>query len=222
VTDPFTFLGLTFPQDAGFVLFITVMFCIFGFGIVLMRRGAFGRRLMAMKDSPAACATLGVNLLTTKVAVFALSAAIAGFGGAMLGMLRGSAATSNYQVLQGLPYVILIVVGGASVVSGALLGGFFFQLPIFLVDRLSNVSVTLPLTGTFKPFIIWNRVATGLLGIALGRQPEGIVPEVSSELDEKRRKRKGIETPASGLSEEGNPPPEDDATPAAPVPAPGG
>ena len=33
------------------------------------------------------------------------------------------------------------------------------------------------------------RLSTGLLGIALGRQPEGIVPEVSSELDEKRRKR---------------------------------
>ncbi|HEY8216260.1 MAG TPA: ABC transporter permease, partial [Acidimicrobiia bacterium] len=138
VTEPFTFLGLDFPQDAGFVIVITVMFCIFGFGIVMLRRSAFGRRLEAMKDSPAACATLGVNLLTTKVAVFALSAAIAGFGGAMLGMLRGSAATVNFQVLQGLPYVILIVVGGASVVSGALLGGFLFQLPVYLVDKIGE------------------------------------------------------------------------------------
>jgi branched-chain amino acid transport system permease protein len=189
VTEPFGFLGLDFPQDAGFVLVITLMFCIFGFGIVLLRRSAFGRRLEAMKDSPAACATLGVNLLTTKVAVFALSAAMAGFGGAMLGMLRGSAATANYQVLQGLPYVILIVVGGAAVVSGALLGGFFFQLPIVLVDKLGKAPVTLPVLGTFDILIVWQRLSTGLLGIALGRQPEGIVPEVSSELDEKRRKR---------------------------------
>jgi branched-chain amino acid transport system permease protein len=219
VTEPFDFLGLDFPQDAGFVIFITAMFCVFGFLIVLMRRGAFGRRLMAMKDSPAACATLGVNLLTTKVAVFALSAAIAGFGGAMLGMLRGSASTANYQVLQGLPYVILIVVGGASVVSGALLGGFLFQLPVFLVDRLSTVEVTLPLAGTFKPFVIWNRVATGLLGIALGRQPEGIVPEVSSELDEKRRKKQGkIAADASG---DGEPPSAAAPAAAEPVPTPG-
>jgi branched-chain amino acid transport system permease protein len=189
VTEPFDFLGLDFPQDAGFVLVITVMFCIFGFGIVMLRRSAFGRRLEAMKDSPAACATLGVNLLTTKVAVFALSAAMAGFGGAMLGMLRGSAATANYQVLQGLPYVILIVVGGASVVSGALLGGFFFQMPIVLVDKLGKARVTLPILGTFDALVVWQRLATGLLGVALGRQPEGIVPEVSSELDEKRRKR---------------------------------
>jgi len=219
ITEPFGVLGLDFPQDAGFVLFITAMFCLFGFMIVLMRRGAFGRRLMAMKDSPAACATLGVNLLTTKVAVFALSAAIAGFGGAMLGMLRGSASTANFQVLQGLPYVILVVIGGASVVSGALLGGFLFQLPVFLVDRLSTWEVTVPLAGTFKPFVIWNRIATGLLGVALGRRPEGIVPEVSSELDEKRRNRKqgAVSSGAAG----GSGPPSSEPAPAEPVPTPG-
>jgi branched-chain amino acid transport system permease protein len=186
-----------------------------------MRRGAFGRRLQAMKDSPAACATLGVNLLTTKVAVFALSAAIAGFGGALLGMLRGSAATVNYQVLQGLPYVILIVVGGASVVSGALVGGILFQMPVFLVDKFGETEATLPVLGTFKPLIIWQRLATGLLGIALGRQPEGIVPEVSSELDEKRRRRKQHAERAESRSDEG-PPPESTPTPVAPVATPGG
>jgi hypothetical protein len=82
------------------------------------------------------------------------------------------------------------------------------------------VEVSLPLLGTFKPFVIWNRVATGLLGIALGRQPEGIVPEVSSELEEKRRKRKGA-APV-GTSGEGEPPTASEPTPAEPVPTPGG
>jgi hypothetical protein len=116
--------------------------------------------------------------------------------------------------------VILIVVGGASVVSGALLGGFLFQLPIFLVDRLSTVEVSLPLLGTFKPFVIWNRIATGLLGIALGRQPEGIVPEVSSELEEKRRHRKG-RAPTT-TPDDGEPPSAPEPAPVEPVPAPGG
>jgi branched-chain amino acid transport system permease protein len=216
VTDQFSFLGLDFPQDAGFVLVITFMFCVFGFGIVMMRRSAFGRRLQAMKDSPAACATLGVNLLTTKVAVFALSAAIAGFGGAMLGMLRGSAATVNYQVLQGLPYVILIVVGGASVVSGALLGGVLFQSFPFLVDKFGDTELTLPLLGTFQPLIIWQRLGVGLLGVALGRRPEGIVPEVSSELEEKRRKREHDSVGAVATSAAA----PVSAVPAAPAPVP--
>ena len=59
----------------------------------------------------------------------------------MLGTLRGSASTANYQVLQGLPYVILIVVAGASVVSGALLGGLLFQSFPFLVEKFGDVEV---------------------------------------------------------------------------------
>ena len=173
-----------------------------------------------MKDSPAACATLGVNLLTTKVAVFALSAAIAGFGGAMLGMLRGSAATANFQVLQGLPYVILIVIGGSVFVSGALLGGFFLQFPLWLLDKLGPVPVTLPVLGRIQALLIWNRLSVGLLGFALGGQPHGIIPEVSSELEEKRRKRKQEADRAQPAAD--RPPPEREPSPPTPVATPGG
>ncbi len=182
LTDPFdiNFLGLHFQQDAGFIITIAFFFCIFGLFIVGLRRGPFGRRLQAMRDSPAACATLGVNLLTTKVLVFALAAAIAGFGGSLLATLAGSAGTADYQVLQGLPFVILLVVGGASAVSGALFGGILFQSFPFLVDK----------SGGWWPVVWWSRMGTGLLGIGIGRQPEGVIPGVSSEREEKRRNKK--------------------------------
>ena len=41
--------------------------------VVALRRGPFGRRLVAMKDSPAACATLGMNLTRTKLAASELT-----------------------------------------------------------------------------------------------------------------------------------------------------
>jgi ABC-type branched-subunit amino acid transport system permease subunit len=56
---------------------ILAVFLAIGVGVVALRRSAFGRRLVAMRDSPAACATLGVNLFFTKLAVFGISAAIA-------------------------------------------------------------------------------------------------------------------------------------------------
>jgi branched-chain amino acid transport system permease protein len=178
-----------------------------------MRRGSFGRRLVAMKDSPAACATLGVNILRTKVAVFALSAAIAGFGGALLATLLGSAGTANFQVLNGLPYVILIVVGGASVVSGALVGGLLFQSFPLLVDKLPGVKFNIGDTVVL-PLVWWQRMGTGLLGITLGRRPEGIVPEVSSEMAEKRHAKAlnaaagpATATPAASASSDRSEPP---------------
>ena len=43
-------------------------------GVGALRRGPFGRRLVGMNDSPAACSTVGLSLTVTKLAVFALSA----------------------------------------------------------------------------------------------------------------------------------------------------
>src|SRR5262249_53582443 len=80
---PFSFLGISFGTAAGFLLLTTFLFGVVGMGVVALRRGAFGRRLIAMRDSPAACATLGVNLRATKFAVFGISAGIAGFAGAL-------------------------------------------------------------------------------------------------------------------------------------------
>src|ERR1700674_4771567 len=95
-----------------------------GMVLVGLRRAPLGRRLVAMRDSPAACATIGMNLTRTRLVVFAISAAIAGFGGALLGALLRSAGTPDFQMLKGLPYLLLVTFGGISVNSGALTGGF--------------------------------------------------------------------------------------------------
>ena len=76
-----------------------------------------------MRDSPAAAATLGINLTRLKVGVFFLSAGIAGVGGALFGGLRESAGGTDFNVLQSLPILLLAVIGGISTVTGALLGG---------------------------------------------------------------------------------------------------
>ena len=52
-----------------------------------MRRSAWGRRLVALSDSPAAFATLGMSPTISKMVVFGASAALAGVGG-MLNFAR--------------------------------------------------------------------------------------------------------------------------------------
>ena len=94
-------------------------------GVVALRRSAFGRRLVAMRDSEAASATIGVNILETKVIVFMLSAGIAGFGGAFLAQQTGSLSSSSFPMLQGLGIVLALVIGGVASVAGALFAGLF-------------------------------------------------------------------------------------------------
>jgi branched-chain amino acid transport system permease protein len=184
---PFEFLGITFGKGAAFTMFCAVLFGIVGFGVVQLRRGRFGRRLIAMRDSEAACATLGVNLRATKLAVFGLSAGIAGVGGALFAIHVGSVSASSFYLLSGLDsaglgLLLLMVVGGVGVVSGAIFGATALQV----------FTKFLPLAWAKNSEIIkwWSRIGPGLSGIGIARQPEGVIPQVGHDLRERKRLRR--------------------------------
>jgi branched-chain amino acid transport system permease protein len=205
--EPFSVLGIQFGTDAGFLLLTTALFGLVGLGVVALRRGAFGRRLIAMRDSPAACATLGVNLRATKFAVFGLSAAIAGFAGALFAVAQGSAQSTDFLAFQGLPFLLLLVVGGVAVVSGAVLGGFLLQgFSVWLTAWFPNVTV----------LEWWQRMGPGLAGVGIARQPDGIIPHVGHDFRQRfGRRSKG---PTDGVPTPATPPaPIDPAPMAAPV-----
>lgn len=205
LNEPFTLLGVHFSEDAAMLLFATAMFCVVGLGVVALRRSVYGRRLIALRDSPAASATLGVNLFGTKLAVFALSAAIAGFAGALNGAYLGSASTPDFEMLKGLPILLLAVVGGVSLVSGVLFGGFALQSFAWVVELFPARSYP-----TLNEWLVyWQRIGPGLAGIGIGREPDGVVVQVSSDLDKRKRKKAAR---AAG-SPEAPPPGTDDEQP---------
>ena len=187
-SKPFRLLGIDFPADAGLLIVTALAFAVVGMFVVALRRSTFGRRLVAMHDSPAACTTLGVNLLATKIAVFAVSAAIAGLAGAFFGSLLGSASPQDFQVLSGLGYLLLLVVGGVAVVSGALLGGIFLQ-------GFTWLTVLVP---SSKILSWWAAVGPGLAGIGIGRQPAGVIPTVGEEQRDKNSRKRATRAARSG------------------------
>lgn len=131
-------LSLSGNRVYGFVL--GVVFALVGVGVLALRRSSFGRKLSAMKDSPAACATLGLSTVRTKLAVFALSAGIAGLAGALIGGINESVSSTDYAMLQSLPVLLLAVIGGINAVSGALLGGIFLSIFFpFFADHVTGI-----------------------------------------------------------------------------------
>jgi ABC-type branched-subunit amino acid transport system permease subunit len=170
-------------SSRSYMIFLAVLFCIVGAGVVLLRRGPFGRRLQAMKDSPAACATLGLNLTVTKMQVFMLSAAIAGLGGVLLSGVQESVAATDYNAITNLPVVLLAVAGGIAVVSGALFGGILFAAFSIIAKALPDFD----LFGVEGKDLIEDLflIAPGLIGISLGRNPNGAVNEISTRFRER-------------------------------------
>lgn len=115
--------GLHMGSPKAFTIFLAVVFALFSMGVLALRRGPFGRVMVGIKDSEAACATLGLSLRTTKLAVFMLSAAMAGVAGALFGAASSVATPTSFFGFESLLVLAVVAIGGVSVCSGALAGG---------------------------------------------------------------------------------------------------
>jgi branched-chain amino acid transport system permease protein len=170
--------GINFNDASTFLIAMTVIFALMALFLVWVRRGRFGRRLIALRDSPAASATVGVNLVGTKLAVFALSAAIAGFAGGLLGMFRGTAGAMDFQITDVLAIgaLLLLVVWGVSTTSGALFGGIASVLLVIL-----QADVTWIIFGV-SVFVTITRIGPGLASFSVVQSPEGVGVDAGARL----------------------------------------
>jgi branched-chain amino acid transport system permease protein len=168
--DRLSLFGYDFDTEYRQLMLVAVVFAIVAVFVAWLRRGPFGRRLLAMKDSPAACATVGMNLMFTKLAVFAISAGIAGLGGALLGGLARSTNPQNWEFSSGLPVFMVAVVGGVARVGG----------PLFAGVSLAALAAmpTWPILSGIGWISNLATVTPGFMGIGLGRNPNGAVADM--------------------------------------------
>jgi branched-chain amino acid transport system permease protein len=159
--DRLSLFGLSLDGERPYFMLLALSFAALAVFVLWIRRGVFGRRIAAMRDSPAACTTLGLSLTKTKLAIFTLSAGMAGAGGALFGGLQGTAGPTDFVMFQSLPVLLMAVLGGITTVSGALIGGMLLALLPVLQDKAPAVGGLVFL-------------ATGAAAVSLGRNPNGL------------------------------------------------
>lgn len=177
------FLGLDLTSPTASFTFASVVFALLALVVVAVRRSAFGARLIAIKEGPAAVATAGINVAAVKVGVFALSGAIAGIGGAVLSSASPTT-VSQFDLVAGLPILLIMVVGGITSVGAPVFAGVFLGSP--LPAKL--------MSGHFD-LGRWQNALIGLVGISVGRNPNG----VSAALNPSGRRVKADLPVAAGL-----------------------
>ncbi|MFY9589059.1 MAG: ABC transporter permease [Actinomycetota bacterium] len=159
--------GVSFDSDRAYFVLLAIVFALFGMFVLWIKRGPFGRVLTAMRDSPIACATLGLSLTRTKLAVFMIAAGMAGIGGALLGGLKTDAGSQDFLMLYSLPLLLLAVIGGITSVSGALIGGMLYALPSLV-----------PIAWVAD----YQYLFTGIGAVTVGRNQNGIAFQISEQL----------------------------------------
>jgi branched-chain amino acid transport system permease protein len=162
-------------SDEAFFLTCAVTFAACAVLVLALRRSRYGRQLTALNDSPAACATLGVNTNVTKLGVFTVSAGLAGLAGALFGGVGGGISPGDFTAIGSLALLLALRIGGVSTVTGALFGGLTVALFPTLQDHVPSI-----------PNLSY--LLTGLAAVSIGRDPDGVGGQVS-RLGERIRSR---------------------------------
>jgi branched-chain amino acid transport system permease protein len=170
---------LSFGGDTAEFLLVTVFFVLSAWLVLAIRRSLFGRRLVAVNDSPAAYATVGLNIGFTKVAVFAIAAGMAGLAGGLYGTVQQIVGTTDFDIFPGIIFVLFVTIWGIRTVSGA----FLAALTYVALNQIWPSSI-----GIFAGLgvILIGRAANGILGIEAihfrlpwvkdGGGPTGVAP----------------------------------------------
>lgn len=172
---PLKLFSVTFDDRRGFFLLMVCVFVIFVFGLVLLRRSRYGRRWMAINDSQAASATLGIPVVWTKVVVYAVSASLAGIAGVFWATVSGNVdSVQGFDLLIGFNIVLLVAAAGVSI---PVAGIFLIFIPLFTglghrLEDAGNVDFLVTLLDILTTY------GPGMLVLGMVFNPRGAIFEM--------------------------------------------
>ena len=174
---------INFGADRSFFLLCFVMLVVVSFVVILVRKGTTGAYLAAMRGSEVAAAGIGISLSRAKITVFALSAGIAGIGGALLASQVQHADAQSFVYQYSLVFIVLVLTTGARTVEGAINAAVgYVAIPVILshFGRLSILEFALFGFGT----------------IAYVKHPEGVLEfQKRSSIDKIHRLAQRLRSP---------------------------
>ncbi len=193
-------LGIDFTPQDNFLLLLAVVFAVLGVMMIALRRSAYGRRLTAMKNSPAACATLGMNIVRLKLSVFMMSAAVAGLGGCLFAQEIGAVTSDRFSLFESMTMLMLLVVAGAGYVSGGLTAGLLYGAVFVALESIiaklgQDYSA---LHGVSAWLVHFTALLPALIGIGLGRNPSGFLHDAFARYRAMMRDAKAVLVAGAG------------------------
>jgi branched-chain amino acid transport system permease protein len=172
-----------------FLLLLIIVFSIFL--INRLRRSRLGRAWMAMREDELAAASMGINIVRTKLLAFAMGASFSGFGGAYYAAFVSGTFPSAFDFSVSVIVLCMVILGGLGNMAGVIVGGLIIELS----DRLFLPQVALFLQGLaandtslaalkqFDPTLY----RAGLFGLVLvlmmQLRPEGLLPSARRRME---------------------------------------
>jgi ABC-type branched-subunit amino acid transport system ATPase component/branched-subunit amino acid ABC-type transport system permease component len=154
-----------------------------------LQRSASGRAVLAMRSSEVAARTSGIGVGWSKVTLFAVSAGIAGLGGALLAVVSSPVNNRSAPAFVGLIWLAVTVTFGIRRPGGALLAGLAFACFTDLLQVVTGWGFMPAWAETLTGTPQLAAILFGLGAINLAKNPDGVLALVGTQRLEKRRRR---------------------------------
>ncbi len=139
-----------------------------GLMVANLRRGATGRKMIAVRSNERAAAALGISVVGVKLYAFAVGAGIAALGGILLAFRQTHVQFSAFDVFGSILLVQYTVIGGLGWISGVVAGAA--AAPGAIAARITN-----DLLPNLDNVAAWLAIFSGI-GVVqlLRRAPDGV------------------------------------------------
>ena len=136
-----------------------------------LRRGATGRKMIAVRSNERAAAALGISVVGVKLYAFAVGAGVAALGGILLAFRQTHVQFTSFDVFGSILLVQYAVIGGLGWISGVLAGAaaapgaIAAQITNDLFPGLSNVGAWLAIFSGVGVVQLFRRAPDGVASI---------------------------------------------------------
>jgi branched-chain amino acid transport system permease protein len=141
-----------------------------------------GRALRAIRMSPAAAASVGIDVVRAKAFVFAVGALMTGLAGGLYAYVARSFNAGSFGMGYAIELLMMVVIGSLNRVSGAIVGAFIISVLPVLFD-------------TFEDY---KTVVFGVTMVLIMKfMPSGLVDALFGRVSRLLARRKGAAAPAA-------------------------
>ncbi len=142
-----------------------------------IREGRLGRAWLAIREDELAASMMGVPLMRTKLAAYAVGAFVGGLGGVAFATSNSSVTSADFSFANSITLLAMVILGGMGNVWGVLIGGLGLSW-INLVG-LKQIGTSVNNTfGTSIDFPSFNFLVFGaILILMMLFRREGLIPE---------------------------------------------
>jgi len=158
-----------------------------------LRRSTSGRAVLAVRSSEVAARTSGIGAGWSKVSLFAVSAGIAGLGGALLAVVSSPVNNRSAPAFVGLIWLAVTVTFGIRRPGGALLAGLAFACFTDLLQVIAGWGFMPDWAATLTETPQLAAILFGIGAINLAKNPDGVLALVGMQRLERRRRREQVE-----------------------------